>query len=523
MTTLCELIQASVARYPNNVLVHHQGRDRTYREIWDHATAVAGWLRDRGLQRGQRVALLVPNSPEYVVCYFGILMAEGIVVALNPDTTPRELQHALVHCEPTVVITTAKCTTHLRAIAGKLPWVRATIQLEDGEPEPLAPGQAAVTLSNVLAHAPLDRPPLDRPVESGNASQAAQIIYTSGTTGSPKGVTLTHRNVVANCRSIVEYLRLQASDSIFVVLPFFYSYGNSLLLTHMAVGGRLVLASDFVFWNRALDLMEQQRATGFAGVPSTYAMLLHKTNFAQRAFSDLRYLTCAGGALAPATLERIRSAVPHGDIFAMYGQTEATARLSTLMPEDLDAKPGSIGKGIPGVELSVLGKHGRPVAVGEVGEIVAGGENVMLGYWNDPQSTRRVLREGRLHTGDMARVDEDGYIYVVGRRSDIIKSNSYRIDPKEIEELIFEMEGIVDVAVVGRADEMLGEVAVAFVVPAANGDAPSEQAVAEHANRNLPRYKHLRCVHALDALPKTDSGKVKRSELRLLASSMPQG
>jgi len=518
MTTLCELIQASVARYPNNVLVHHRGRDRTYGEIWDQATAVAGWLRDRGLRRGQRVALLVPNSPEYVVCYFGILMAEGIVVALNPDTTPRELQHALVHCEPAVVMATAKCTNHLRAIAGKLPWVRATIQLEDGEPEPLAPGQSAVTLSNVLAHAPLDRP-----AENANASQAAQIIYTSGTTGSPKGVTLTHRNVVANCRSIVEYLRLQASDSIFVVLPFFYSYGNSLLLTHVAAGGRLVLASDFVFWSRALDLMEQQRATGFAGVPSTYAMLLHKTNFTERAFSDLRYLTCAGGGLAPATVERLRSAVPHAEIFPMYGQTEATARLSTLMPKDLDAKPGSIGKGIPGVELSVLDKHGHPVAVGEVGEIVARGENVMLGYWDDPRSTRRVLREGRLHTGDMARLDEDGYIYVVGRRSDIIKSNSYRIDPKEIEELIFEMEGIVDVAVVGRADEMLGEVAVAFVVPSSNGDRPSEQAVAEHANRNLPRYKHLRNVHMLDALPKTDSGKVKRAELRLLASSMAQG
>jgi acyl-CoA synthetase (AMP-forming)/AMP-acid ligase II len=319
---------------------------------------------------------------------------------------------------------------------------------------------------------------------------------------------------VANCRSIVEYLNLTSADSVFVILPFFYSYGNSLLITHAAVGGRLILASSFVFWNRVLDLMEQQRATGFAGVPSTFAMLLHKSNFKKRAFEDLRYLTCAGGALAPAVVRQIRGALPHVQIFPMYGQTEAAARLSTLMPDELDAKLGSIGRGIPGVELKVLDKHSRPVPVGEVGEIVARGENVMVGYFGDEEATREVLRDEGLRTGDLARVDEDGYIYIVGRCSDMIKSGAYRINPQEIEEVILELDGVADVAVAGQPDEILGEVAVAFVTPAPDRNGLAAEAVVEHCARLLPRHKQVHRVVLTDTIPKTPSGKVKRQELR---------
>ena len=517
-TTLCGLFQASTRRYPDHVLVHHMGRDWTYREIQARATSLAGWLREHGLEDGQRVGLLVPNCPEYVVCYFGVLMAGGIVVSLNPDTTPRELAHTLAHCEPAAVITVPQCEEPLQLVADRLQSVRIVIRLADDPTRCLALGEHAGTFSEVIRHHPLDQP-----AGETDASRIAQIIYTSGTTGRPKGVTLSHGNLLANCRSIVQYLELESCDSVFVILPFSYSYGNSLLLTHVAVGGRLILASDFVFWNRALDLIEKQRATGFAGVPSTYAMLLHKSTFRKRAFPRLRYLTCAGGALAPAVLERVRQCVPHVQMFLMYGQTEAAARLSTLMPGEVDRKPGSIGKGIPGVELSVLNREGKPVEVGQIGEIVARGRNVMVGYWNDPESTSDVLRRGGLHTGDMARIDEDGYIYIVGRRSDLIKSGSYRINPREIEEVILEVENVAEVAVVGGPDEILGEVVVAFVVPSVLGNGPSEEAVIEHCKRALPRYKQVRRVRVVEALPKTSNNKVKRVELRRQCAARDSG
>jgi len=309
-------------------------------------------------------------------------------------------------------------------------------------------------------------------------------------------------------------LQISPSDSVLAALPFFYSYGNSLLFTHLAAGGRLVIAADTVFWNRLLDLMERQQVTGLAGVPSTFAMLLRQSNIRQRALPQLRYITCAGGALPATALAELRRALPHVAVFPMYGQTEATARLSTLLPSELDERPGSIGRGIAGVSLRVINDHGQPVSPGETGEIVAAGDNVMLGYWDDKPATREVLRPEGLRTGDLARADEDGYIYIVGRKSDIIKSGSYRIHPQEIEEAILALEGVAEAAVVGRPDETWGEAPVAFVVPAPSASGLSGRDVLEHCRRLLPRYKRVREVRLVKSLPKTPSGKVLRSKLR---------
>ncbi|MCG8651277.1 MAG: AMP-binding protein, partial [Pirellulales bacterium] len=334
------------------------------------------------------------------------------------------------------------------------------------------------------------------------------------TTGKPKGVTLTHGNLVANTSSIVQYLKLTSRDSVFAILPFYYSYGNSLLLTHLSAGGRLILASDFVFWNRAVKLMKDQGATGFSGVPSTFAMLFHRSQFASMEFPNLRYLTCAGGALAPAVVTRLRDCVPESELFLMYGQTEATARLSTLMPADVDRKLGSIGTGIPGVTLKVLDAAQQPTAAGEVGEIYASGSNVMKGYWQDKAATEQVLGPHGLRTGDLAKIDQDGYIYIVGRRSDMIKSGAYRINPQEIEEVILEMPGIEEVAVVGQPDEFLGEAIVAYVVPADQSISDQPQQILNHCKQRLPPYKRLRKVELVSELPKTSSGKIRRAALR---------
>ncbi|HLJ10130.1 MAG TPA: class I adenylate-forming enzyme family protein [Planctomycetaceae bacterium] len=524
--TLCEMFERQAQACPERIAIHSQGRDLTYGALADQAARIAAWLSARGMPRGDRVAMILPNSPEYVSWYLGILRAGGIAVALNPETTPAELAATLSHSAPFAVVSGTKTSSVLSEALGRLGTAQPglsgapfsgpkfLVRVEDSGRNP-PPANCHVALhSDILKE--ISDPLAGWPV----LNDLAQLIYTSGTTGRPKAVTLSHRNISANCRSILGYLALTRDDSAFVTLPFFYSYGNSLLVTHMAVGGRLILADNFVFWNSALDLMEQQQATGFAGVPASYAMLLHKSDFRKRRFAALRYLTCAGGGLAPAVVEQLRSAVPHVKLFLMYGQTEATARLSTLMPDELDAKPGSIGRGIPGVALDVRDDIGAPVPCGEVGEIVARGENIMAGYWNDPQETATVLRPEGLRTGDLARMDEDGYLYIVGRKSDIIKSGAYRINPKEIEEVILSLKPVAEVAVVGLPDEIWGEAPVAFVVASAGAGSIDEGQIIEHCRQNLPRYKLVREVRFVETLPRTASGKIRRTFLREQAPSI---
>lgn len=507
---------------PDLPAVHFQGRETAYADLAEQSGKIAGWLSAQGLNRGDRVALVLSNCPEYVVWYLGILRAGGAVVALNPETTANELAAMLAHAGARIVVYGPKAAAVLADVA------------RGGEPAAATSSAAAPSLAVAVEPSVADVLPQEWPVVSmlevlarpaGSLPSApglndlAQLIYTSGTTGRPKGVALTHGNLAANCESILSYLRLTADDSVLVTLPFFYSYGNSLLLTHLAAGGRMILADNFVFWNRVLDLMEQQRATGFAGVPASYAMLLHKSDFRQRRFAHLKYLTCAGGGLAPAVVEQIRAAVPRVRLFLMYGQTEATARLSTLLPEELDTKPGSIGRGIPGVTLEVLDADGKRLPPGEVGEIVARGENIMRGYWNDPEETALVLRPEGLRTGDLAATDAEGYLYIVGRKSDIIKSGAYRINPKEIEEVILTVAGVAEVAVAGVPDEIWGEAPVAFVVRSAGDATATEPEILECCRRHLPRYKLVREVRFVESLPRTATGKIRRSALREMASS----
>lgn len=517
MPTILEQFREHTAKRPEHPAVHHRGRDVSYAQLAELVDGFARRLTHEGVASGDRVALLLANSIDYVVAYLGTWQAGGIVVGLNPESTSAELAATLGDCQPVAVVVEPKAQARLvRALdleaSPRVVYSTGDKPTEAAQPVPVA--SFAEACAGLPGDCTRPRPP--------QLDAIAQIIYTSGTTGRPKGVTLSHKNLAANCRSILDYLKLTPDDSVLVTLPFFYSYGNSLLFTHLAAGGRLVLAADTVFWNKALDLLQGERCTGFSGVPSTFAMLVHKSDFERREFPDLRYLTCAGGALAAPLVERVRAAVPRADLFLMYGQTEATARLSTLLPEDLDRKAGSIGRGIEGVTLEVLDESSHPVGAGEAGEVVARGDNIMAGYWNDPAATEGVLRPEGLRTGDQARVDEDGYLFIVGRKNDLIKYGAYRINPAEIEHVLLAVTGVAEAAVVGLPDELWGEVPVAFVVAAAD-QPPAERDLLEHCRRELPRYKQVREIRFVHSLPKTASGKIKRSLLREGAQSEAGG
>jgi len=488
--TLVDLLRASAARTPHAVALTQDTRALTYADLWDQVSRLAHGLVARGLKPGERVALLMDNSPQYAAAYYGVLAAGGVVTALNTAAKARDLANWISHCDARFALADAQAR-ELAALRAALPALEigAVDDTGFGDSAWLAVGDGAL-------------PPLD-------VGAPAAIIYTSGTTGNPKGVTLSHANLVHNTRSILAYLDLRADDSILNVLPFYYSYGNSVLHTHLAVGARIVLQNSLAYPHSVLTQMAAERVSGFAGVPSTYALLLSRTRLGDYDLAALRYLTQAGGAMAPAHVQRLKEALPHVAIFVMYGQTEATARLTYLPPERLHDKLGSAGKAIPGVEIQIQDEQGQALPVGAVGEVCARGGNIMLGYWNDAAATQRVLRDGWLHTGDLARVDAEGYLFIQGRSADMVKTGAHRINPKEIEEVIAEIEGVAEVAVVGVPDEILGQVIKAVVIPRP-GSALAPREVQAHCHRQLASYKIPKIIEFADELPKTASGKVRR-------------
>ena len=489
---LHEYLKLSATARPEKVAVIQGKRRVSYGDLLGKAKGFAGVLRDVGLARGERVAILLENSPEYVIACFGALMAGGVVVPLGQQITGRRLATILNDCRPAVLV-----APHLLIKSfAEIPEVR--------DARCVIPAQRLCEGSEPVG---------DPCCEELSGNDLALLLYTSGTTGEPKGVMLTHRNLTANAESIVEYLGLSDSDKVMVVLPFHYSYGNSLLTTHLMVGASLVLENRFVFPNLVLDRIREEQVTGFAGVPSTFAILLNRSNLRNSAFPSLRYVTQAGGAMSPKLARELREALPGTDVYIMYGQTEATARLAYLDPSESIRKAGSIGKAIPGVRITLRKEDGAFASPGEVGEIVAEGENVMAGYWNNPDGTTAVLKDGCLRTGDLARADEEGFLYIVGRRSEMIKTGGHRVSPKEIEEVISAMPGVHETAVVGVPDEMLGQAIRAFVVREPGGSV-SMKDVLKHCAKNLEPFLVPHDVVFPDELPKSPTGKVDRAGLK---------
>ena len=485
-------LKNSASKHPENTAIIHGNSRMTYSELLARSVRLASALQEHGFRRGDRVIIALNNSIEYLIAYFGIQIAGGIVVAVNPDIKPRGLSKITADCKPSGIITTSGLIKLLEADKEKYTF-RFIMPISSFDE--LCRHEGAIN-SNGRAEEDL-----------------ASIIYTSGTTGEPKGVMLSHKNLATNAHSIVSYLSLTEKDSVMVVLPFYYSYGNSLLLTHIMQGGTLVVDNRFMYPNVILDAMQREEVTGFAGVPSTFAILLNRSNFKSCSLPSLRYITQAGGPMPHTMAYEILKAVPHAKLYIMYGQTEASARLSYLPPDDLYRKHGSVGKAIPGVLLQVINEKNEQVKPGETGEIVAEGENIMAGYWGKTEETAKTLREGRLYTGDMATVDEEGYIYILSRKSDMIKSGAHRIAPREIEEVILEHPDVFEAAVVGKEDSILGEAIHAYVV-LKEDCACTENELMRWCHESLPAYKIPKKFHFIQSLPKTESGKIKKHELK---------
>lgn len=416
----------------------------SYQDLVDQSLRLARYLRNTYGQHNHMI-LVAPNSAFFMVAYLAIIKSGNVCVPLNPNIEEKSLTYIVELCHSEVAF-----------ISPQLRGDRWTLISRVHYELPVGDGSSAFNRWS-------DDPDFSE-------DRLAEIIFTSGSTGKPKGVMITHRNIIANTQSIIHYLDLTDEDVIAVVLPFYYCYGLSLLHTHLKAGGSLVFNNNFIFLGSVIGDLNKYQCTGFAGVPSHFQVLLRKsTSFKSTQFPTLRYVTQAGGRLHNVFIREFVESFPDIAFFVMYGQTEATARLSFLPPEKVMEKLGSIGKAIPGVELDLIDGAGHRVTeAGEMGELIAKGANIMKGYLEDETDSANTLRDGWLRTGDLAYRDEEGYFYLAARKREIIKVGGRRISPKEVEEVIVGIPGVVDCTISGVFDEILGEALKADIVLAGN-------------------------------------------------------
>jgi long-chain acyl-CoA synthetase len=506
---LDQLLRLSADGAPDSVaLVEPTRTTVTYGQLNRLVSRFANLYLSSGLEHGERVVIALDNSVEMVAAYFGAMRAGGVAVPLPGGPRSDRLLKAVEDCAPRLCVADAaaalQLTTH-RAMSQ----AQKIFVLSGASPT----GRQVGTPLNEALQGTSDATPPAR----CNDLDLAAIIYTSGSTGEPRGVMLSHRNFVANARSIVQYLELTSRDRVMCVLPFYYVYGLSLLHTHMMVGGSVVLDNRFAFPNVVLAAMQEARVTGFAGVPSTFALLLHRSNLLDTPLPDLRYVTQAGGRMPPARILEWLDRGPKAPFYVMYGATEAAARLTFLPPDQLRVKLGSIGRPIPDVEILIVDNDGRQLGPREVGELVARGANVSRGYWNRPQESHDRFGPLGYRTGDLGFADEDGFLFLVGRRNDMIKVGAHRVGAKEIEDVLHESADVHEAAVVAVPHDILGEVPIAFVVLRTPQRAATGTLQAFCASR-LPSYKVPEKILVLDDLPKlSGTGKVDKTALKALA------
>ncbi|SCZ50067.1 class I adenylate-forming enzyme family protein [Thiohalomonas denitrificans] len=496
-------LEASVIAHGDRGAIRHDALEVTYNQLWSMVRAVCGFFRRR-VNRGDRVILALPNGVEYVAAYYGIIAAGAVVVPLRPDARNSELAAMASRVEAKWLITEG--ADHAREASCAQPPTLGVVLV--GSRFPGVSSDAPVVAWDAILTEGSSDPDYDA---LNDSDRLTTLACTSGTTGNPKAVMITNGNLEANTRSILGYLHLQQEDTGLCLLPLNYAYGTSILNTHMAAGARLVIGNGMAYPHVVRELLAQEEVSGFFGVPTTYYLALQHGLFAQP-LPRLRYLAQAGGGMRADAVDQVRAQLPGVAFYVMYGQTEATARLTWLPPERWTEKRGSIGMAIPGVELSIRDEEGKCVVHGSIGELCARGQNIMAGYWRNPKATDEVLRDGWLHTGDLSWQDADGYFYLVGRADEMIKSGGHRFSPGAVEEVIARHPDVKEVAVVGIDDELLGQVVRAVVVPLPESS-PGVNTLLRFCRHHLPPHMLPRELLFSDQLPTTPSGKVRRKML----------
>ena len=511
------LLRESVRRSPQKEALVHKEQRLTYAEVGRRTSGLATGLRSKGINRGDRVGIYMDASIPQVLSIFGVSEAEGVYVPISALLHADQVAHIARDCGMKALITTPAKLASLAEALPQMSSLEFLIITTEGEvPESALPVFQFEALCQT------------EPSQSRNSKSIekdlAAILYTSGSTGKPKGVMLSHANVVAGSRIVSTYLGISEAERILAVLPFSFDAGMNQLMTAFEKGGTLILI-NFVFAREIVQTLIKEKVSGLAGVPTLWSLLAQpNSGLDKQPLPDLRYITNTGGAMPQAVLKVLRKTLPTTKIFLMYGLTEAF-RSTYLPPEELDRRPTSMGKAIPDTEILVLNDQGQLRKPGEPGELVHRGPTVSLGYWNRPEDTARALRPNPLippemgdcekvcYSGDLVKMDEDGFLYFIGRRDTMIKSSGFRISPTEVEEVLFQSGKLRGVAVIGVPDDVLGQTIKAFVVPR-DGEALVTDSLMTHCAEKMPRYMVPKVIEILTELPKTSSGKVDYPALR---------
>jgi long-chain acyl-CoA synthetase len=494
VATVNQILFRTIDKWPDRLAVVEGDLRWTYTQLGHESELLHGRLRDAGLRKGERVILLMKNSGLYVAAYTAALALGAVVVSLHPEALTSEILKIVSHVGAAGIITTPSL------------WSKHGNGLEESGLRFALLSHTTVSLRSGTDY---------KPAPEG----LAQILYTSGTTGCPKGVMLSHGNLIANVQSILACLELAPSDAIVAVLPFVFSYGNSVLLTHLFAGAKIIIESNLLFSHCIVESIKKESATGFSGVASNYAFLFRESGFHAANLPSLRYFTSAGGPMPRSLLTKVRNAFPAVRFHVMYGQTEATARLTMLPPEELERKSGSAGRGIPGVSVKVVDDEGNSLLSGTHGEIVVAGGNIMQGYWRDEAETKNRLRDGWLFTGDLGFLDEEGFLFITGRKNEMIKTGGFRVSPEEVEEALLEQEDVLEVGVAGVADDLMGEVIVAGIVLKPHKEFSPKQLMV-YCMEHLAPYKRPSAIFHLERIPRSANGKILRRLLGEYLSSL---
>jgi acyl-CoA ligase (AMP-forming) (exosortase A-associated) len=509
-----ELLIPSLQRSPNAIALKESSRELDYQSLALEIKQASQLFLSLGLSRSERVAVYLEKRIDTVSALFGAAAAGGVFVPANPLLKPEQVSHILNDCNVRILVTSPERLELLRPILQHCHDLRAVVLVGDKPCEPLV-GVALVRwsersqVSEQIPHRVID-------------IDMAAILYTSGSTGKPKGVVLSHRNLVAGASSVSQYLQNHPQDRILSVLPLSFDYGLSQLTTAFLTGGCAVLM-NYLLPRDVIRAVEREKITGLAAVPPLWIQLA-QLDWPTDTDEHLRYITNSGGAMPTATLAALRAKLPKTKPFLMYGLTEAF-RSTFLPPEEVDRRPESIGKAIPNAEIMVVRPDGTPCAPGEEGELVHRGAHVALGYWNDPAKTAErykpapgqlsglPITEMAVWSGDTVRMDEEGFLYFVGRRDEMIKTSGYRVSPTEVEEVVYATRVATEVAAIGVPHPVLGQ-AVVVVTYAAHREADADTRIVDECKKQLPAFMvPARIVARTEPLPRNPNGKIDRKKL----------